>query len=429
MFDKDSPITSAAAEDEITGFLPNPVERHVALQQLVASADHAQAIAPEAWGVTLYRDMFRLNVGLVEVLVVHQDHIRLNCVGNLGMPPFVGPYFKQPDYRSVPEPYCAYVGPIDEYSTIEANLQSPHHEFIELVGRDRTGKPVRGSPHKKSHSEGLMAYARSFIMPPKDRIEQFHDVEGNSFHDRFQEWRTNHQDGDFLTLNSQTNANVHGVRCQHLGSGPPYFTSQDGFGSLTAKRKVCGPQNELLAWAKENVISVTPCHHCLRDKLIIDPRQLTRKELLAATKQLEMQGAFDPSGVKDARQRVISAIVRRRGQPAFRKNLFEAYKGRCAITGCDVESVLEAAHIIPYKGQETNHTANGLLLRADLHTLFDLQLVAVDEETMCLLVSPELDGTVYESFRGKRLEVSEESMWQPSREALEQHRRESGLSC
>ena len=59
----------------------------------------------------------------------------------------------------------------------------------------------------------------------------------------------------------------------------------------------------------------------------------------------------------------------------FRDALIGAYAGRCAITGCSVLDILEAAHITPYLGPDTNHVTNGLLLRADLHTLFDTCLL------------------------------------------------------
>ncbi|MDZ7808966.1 MAG: HNH endonuclease signature motif containing protein [Arhodomonas sp.] len=54
-------------------------------------------------------------------------------------------------------------------------------------------------------------------------------------------------------------------------------------------------------------------------------------------------------------------------RPRFGETLIEAYEGRCAITGCNMLDVLEAAHIHPYRGDATNHPSNGLLLRADLH--------------------------------------------------------------
>jgi len=147
----------------------------------------------------------------------------------------------------------------------------------------------------------------------------------------------------------------------------------------------------------------------------------------AAEEELEQQGAFDPTGIKDARTRILSSIVRRQGQPAFRRRLLAAYNRRCAITGCSMEAVLEAAHIIAYKGEITNHLGNGLLLRADLHTLFDLRLIAIEEASMRLLVSPKLNGTGYENYRGKKVRIPKAKMSQPSREAIEQHRIKSGI--
>jgi putative restriction endonuclease len=144
-------------------------------------------------------------------------------------------------------------------------------------------------------------------------------------------------------------------------------------------------------------------------------------------RRLDEKGEFDPSGIKDARERILSSIVRRRGQPAFRRNLLRAYKGRCAVTGCEVQDVLEACHIVSYKGSKTNDTRNGLLLRADLHTLFDLGLVAVDAATMRLLVSPKLTGTPYDDYRGKRIMVPDDRASWPSKNSLEQHQSESGL--
>jgi hypothetical protein len=99
-------------------------------------------------------------------------------------------------------------------------------------------------------------------------VTQFFDADGVSYHDRFQVWRTTHQDGIVLSLEARNRGKLHGARCQHFGSGPPYFLLEDGFGSLTIKRKICGSEAELLTWATENGIGVTHCRHCLRAKLI-----------------------------------------------------------------------------------------------------------------------------------------------------------------
>jgi len=66
-------------------------------------------------------------------------------------------------------------------------------------------------------------------------------------------------------------------------------------------------------------------------------------------------GAFSPEGILDGRERALSSIVRRPGQPEFRRKLMELYEGRCAISEFNAPEALEAAHIVPYRGPETNH--------------------------------------------------------------------------
>lgn len=103
---------------------------------------------------------------------------------------------------------------------------------------------------------------------------------------------------------------------------------------------------------------------------------------------------------EDLRVRRVQLVALRQGQPRFRGDLLRAYSGRCAVTGTAVESVLEAAHIAPHKGEHTNEVWNGLLLRADIHTLFDLFLVTVEADTMRVRVSHALAGSEYESLDG-----------------------------
>jgi len=81
------------------------------------------------------------------------------------------------------------------------------------------------------------------------------------------------------------------------------------------------------------------------------------------------QGVFDFANAADERTKCLRSITLRRGQMDFRKKLLTAYQERCAVTSCDCVTVLEAAHIKPYGGEETNHVQNGLLLRSDIHVL------------------------------------------------------------
>ncbi|MCY1550364.1 HNH endonuclease [compost metagenome] len=109
----------------------------------------------------------------------------------------------------------------------------------------------------------------------------------------------------------------------------------------------------------------------------------------------------------------------RRGQGAFRRALIDVYSGTCAITGCTAVDVLEAAHIVPYKGEHTNRVDNGLLLRADIHTLFDLGLLWV--ELGVVQLAAHLLGTEYGKLNGSRLRLPLKTGDQPSGKALELH--------
>lgn len=129
----------------------------------------------------------------------------------------------------------------------------------------------------------------------------------------------------------------------------------------------------------------------------------TRGLLEQEAKAAEASGSFSSTDEVDERQRVLAAIVRRRGQPAFRKALLEAYGGRCAMTGCNAVDALEAAHIVPYQNASSNAISNGLLLRADVHTLFDLHLIGINPDSLDITVSPPLRRSPYRRIHGTRL--------------------------
>jgi hypothetical protein len=130
---------------------------------------------------------------------------------------------------------------------------------------------------------------------------------------------------------------------------------------------------------------------------------------------------FDPASIEDGRERTLRLVAQRQGQGAFRDALLKAYDARCAMSGCHVISVLEAAHVHPYRGASTNHVTNGLLLRADLHTLFDLGLIAVDPEFQ-IMVSPDLEGSIYSKLEGRRLKLPPLDEDKPSSTAFAWHR-------
>ena len=116
----------------------------------------------------------------------------------------------------------------------------------------------------------------------------------------------------------------------------------------------------------------------------------------------------------------------RLGQGAFRVLVTEAYGKRCAITGERTLPVLEASHIQPFASHGPNRVTNGMLLRSDLHILFDRGYVTVMPNRR-IEVSPRIreefeNGREYYSYHGKALSVIPGNIEeQPGQEFLRWH--------
>jgi putative restriction endonuclease len=143
-------------------------------------------------------------------------------------------------------------------------------------------------------------------------------------------------------------------------------------------------------------------------------------DVLAADSEAELNQDVDdiPPDDYDARRRVQAQITQRRGQPEFRAALIRAYGGRCAVTRCDAVEALEAAHIQPYRGPASNVVSNGLPLRSDIHTLYDLDLIAINPDTYEVVLAPRLHGTHYASLAGVRLLDPRQDLQRPNRRVL-----------
>ena len=116
----------------------------------------------------------------------------------------------------------------------------------------------------------------------------------------------------------------------------------------------------------------------------------------------------------------------RLGQGAFRVLVTDAYQRRCAVTGEKTLPVLEAAHIKPYAVEGPHRVSNGILLRSDLHKLFDLGYLTVTPE-LHLEVSPRLreewqNGREYYAHHGQKLRfVPSDTPSHPAAEFLRWH--------
>jgi hypothetical protein len=141
-------------------------------------------------------------------------------------------------------------------------------------------------------------------------------------------------------------------------------------------------------------------------------------ELASTARTMAKDGYFSPATLHDERERRLREIVQRRGQPEFRNELIVAYNGRCAVTGCDAIAALEAAHIVPYCGPDSNHVTNGLLLRSDIHVIFDLGLLGIQPEKLTIGLTPVLQSTSYAELHGKQLALPAISGIRPNKLAL-----------
>jgi hypothetical protein len=142
--------------------------------------------------------------------------------------------------------------------------------------------------------------------------------------------------------------------------------------------------------------------------------------LVRKTKELTDAEYFEPKNVADERERRITEVVQRRGQPKFRRSLLTAYSKQCAVTRCDAVAALEAAHIAPYRGPNWNHVSNGLLLRSDIHALFDLNLIGINPDSLRIALNSQLIGSSYMKLNGRRLARPNEVEHLPNSTVLKQ---------
>lgn len=144
--------------------------------------------------------------------------------------------------------------------------------------------------------------------------------------------------------------------------------------------------------------------------------QVSRKLFESVSGQvISGESVITEKAAKEQRKFLARLVRQRQGQPQFRKALLRAYDKRCAISNCAVEAALEAAHIDPNK---TAVPCNGILLRADLHLLFDLRLVTVDPVTLRVRIKPTLKGSEYWKFRNRKIRVPGRSDLRPHRKLL-----------
>jgi putative restriction endonuclease len=130
-------------------------------------------------------------------------------------------------------------------------------------------------------------------------------------------------------------------------------------------------------------------------------------------------------GNEQARYGAPQIIRPRLGQGAFRIVVTDAYERKCAVTRERTLPALEAAHIRPYAEGGAHEPNNGLLLRRDLHALFDSGYVTVSPE-LKFVVSKRIkeefeNGRDYYALHGRSVTPPNSTTAQPDAMALSWH--------
>jgi putative restriction endonuclease len=102
------------------------------------------------------------------------------------------------------------------------------------------------------------------------------------------------------------------------------------------------------------------------------------------------------------RQRKLAEVLARPQQAKFRREVFTLWGARCLVTKCETLSALEAAHIRRVSDGGGDHACNGIPLRADIHRLFDADLITLSPEGWTVTVS-DAEHSHYREFHGRSL--------------------------
>ena len=159
--------------------------------------------------------------------------------------------------------------------------------------------------------------------------------------------------------------------------------------------------------------------HVLLAMNLLNPNKETR---FNAVIDLTTIVPFKPKNT-DLRKMRSRDVVIRPGQSEFREKMLQIYQNSCVVSGTKLSVVLEAAHILPYSGDYSHHIQNGLLLRNDIHTLFDDYLLSICPESFQIVLNPKLQDSEYWDYHGKSVleDIPTDVRLRPSIEALSIH--------
>lgn len=179
------------------------------------------------------------------------------------------------------------------------------------------------------------------------------------------------------------------------------------------------------SWARSIVVGKTYDTETA-DGLVLWKEVMAAAEAAVSTARVglaEDQSAYAGAGPRYGEPHLIRP---RLGQGAFRLAVTDAYSRECAITGGRVLPALEAAHIQSYSSGGEHAVSNGLLLRRDIHSVFDAGYLTFDED-LRVVVSERVrteynNGNEYRRLQGQKLRLPPDPKFHPDPVRLAWHR-------
>ena len=149
---------------------------------------------------------------------------------------------------------------------------------------------------------------------------------------------------------------------------------------------------------------------CERKKSQHSIRRLSWEKFLNSIGDSEKRSLERSSEFTESRLTGGHTIARTRvrlGQADFRRNLLKKFGENCALTGPAPRQAIDAAHLYSYAKEQQHVVGGGMLLRKDLHRLFDLGLIAINPATLKIDLAPEIRRIAqYRHLHGAKLAIS-----------------------
>ena len=238
---------------------------------------------------------------------------------------------------------------------------------------------------------------------------------------RFLDAETNEdvvENESYSKLGFQTRTEFHISIANQFGVKQSYVKNmEDSYDSIHGNHRRGWHQRDLRPAQQQIVDTLSQKDE---DELFVMVKSIMNNNATAALATLEYKTASDNWGeASDDDINELHKFVKRirKGQPKFRKNLLELYSEKCVITACPIKDVLEAAHILRHSISGINHSSNGLLLRSDIHSLFDSNKIKINPNDYTVEVDDSLKNSNYWQYNGKRINPSINGEY-PSKEYL-----------